>query len=140
MAHARLTREMDRRLSEAGLISLEVYDVLVILEYQEGYRMKMSDLAAQANFSKSGLTRLVDRLQKKGWIHRERCEEDRRVSYAILTAEGKKMREAAWPTYRASIAELFGDPLISDDSALIWSTKLDEMADKAHKTWLEATS
>lgn len=115
-AHARLTQLLEQKLSQSGNVSLDVYDVLVTLEYQDDHRLRMTDLARKKVFSKSGLTRLVDRLENQGFVKREPCENDRRGLYAVLTPKGQKARETAWPVFEQVMREFWGD-LLSDKKA-----------------------
>lgn len=108
IAHAKVTREIDRRLTEAGHVNLDVYDILVTLEFQEDFRLRMSELAERKAFSRSGLTRLVDRLEEQGLIVREPCPDDKRGAYAVLTDKGQQVRELAWPVFKDAIQELWG--------------------------------
>src|SRR5438552_2665380 len=81
-ANDSLIREIDGRLAEAGVVQLDVYDVLLNLEEAPEHRLKMSQLADRVLVSKSGLTRLVDRLEKLGYVERHSCQSDRRAVYA----------------------------------------------------------
>jgi DNA-binding MarR family transcriptional regulator len=119
VAHATLVEQIDREMARADLVPLDWYDALLALEDAPNQRLKMSDLADQVLLSKSGLTRLVDRLEAKGYIRREACRADRRVAYAVLTPEGLKAREASWPTYRAAIQEHFVSQLSCEEAKVI---------------------
>lgn len=111
VSHMVLSRKIESALDAAGQPSLEVYDVLLRLELADGHGLKMSELASHILYSRSGLTRLVDRLVKLGWIERMACPKDRRSIYARLTPAGLTAREAAWPVYRAAIQEHFGSKI-----------------------------
>lgn len=111
VSHMVLSRKIESALDAAGQPSLEVYDVLLRLELADGHGLKMSELASQILYSRSGLTRLVDRLVKLGWIERMACPKDRRSIYARLTPAGLAAREAAWPVYRTAIQEHFGSQI-----------------------------
>ncbi len=119
LAHATLVEQIDHEMALSNLIPLDWYDALLALEDAPNHRMKMSDLADQVLLSKSGLTRLVDRLEAKGYIKREGCRADRRVAYAVLTAEGLKAREKSWPTYRAAIQEHFASHLTDEEAKVL---------------------
>ncbi len=106
-AHKRITGIIAREMQKKSPLSLEQYDVLVTLEYEPDGRLRMSDLAERVLLSKSGLTRLVDRLEAKGWVKREACDKDRRGAYAVLTPAGQKMRESAWPVLQECMVHLF---------------------------------
>jgi DNA-binding MarR family transcriptional regulator len=66
--------------------------------------------------SPSGLTRVIDRLQKAGLVRRERCESDRRSTYAVITPRGRAERKSAWPTYERGLREVWA-AFISDEQA-----------------------
>lgn len=124
VSHAVLTKEIDGRLAQAGVVPLDVYDVLLQLEDAAHQRMRMSDLADAVILSRSGLTRLVDRLESEGLIQRATCPKDRRALYAVLTPKGLAERERAWPAYRKAIAEVFGK-FMSDEEATTVESVLD---------------
>lgn len=116
VAYARLTKALDAKFVAEGLPALEVYDVLLALEDAPDRRLTMSELAEAVVFSRSGLTRLVDRLQMQGYVHREMHPRDRRSTYAVLTTAGLELRERAWPRYSELIQEHFGQ-YVSDEEA-----------------------
>lgn len=114
VAYARCTRELDYRLQESGHIPLDVYDVLVTLEYQTESRLRLKDLADRIVSSRSGLSRLVDRLEDKGYVRREACTRDKRGLYAVLTPEGQAARLAAWKVLEPAIQDLWGELVTAD--------------------------
>jgi DNA-binding MarR family transcriptional regulator len=116
-AHAVLVSEVERRLKEAELPELAWYDVLWALERAPKRRLRMHELADAVVVSRSNLTRLADRLESNGLVSRERCDDDRRSSFAVLTDAGSEMRKRMWPVYRAAIEELFDDHLSADEQA-----------------------
>jgi len=95
-AHASITRTLERELdTEAGL-PLAWYDVLVQLATAPGRKLRMAQLADEVLLSRSGLTRLVDRLEKEGLVRRERSADDARGTFTVLTPAGvQRLREAA---------------------------------------------
>jgi DNA-binding MarR family transcriptional regulator len=119
LAHATLVEQIDKRMAQANLLPLDWYDALLALEDAPGQRLKMSELADQVLLSKSGLTRLVDRMEAKGYLRRESCMSDRRVAYAVLTPEGLNAREKSWPTYRAAIEEFYASQLSPEEAKVI---------------------
>src|SRR4051794_3614666 len=98
--HATLIRELDDELMAAHSLPLVSYDVLVNLE--DG-PMRMSDLADTVLLSRSGLTRLVDRLSAQGLIERRPCEDDGRGSLAALTPAGEARLAEARPTHLGGV-------------------------------------
>jgi DNA-binding MarR family transcriptional regulator len=119
MAHAALVEQIDKVMAEANLLPLDWYDVLLALEDAPDQKLKMTELAEQVLLSKSGLTRLVDRMEAKGYVCRKACTADRRVSYASLTPKGLKAREQSWPTYRAAIHEHFTQHLSDEEARVV---------------------
>ena len=95
-AHAVITATLSRELEEARGLPLVQYDVLVQLSEAPEGRLRMQQLADRVLFSRSGLTRLVDRMADQGLVRRERCADDRRGTFAALTPAGRRrLRDAA---------------------------------------------
>jgi DNA-binding MarR family transcriptional regulator len=114
-----LKKQIDKALTEQGQVTLDVYDVLLSLEGAEGQRLRMSELADSVLLSRSGITRLVDRLEREGYVRRESCPGDRRSLWAVLTPAGLSAREEAWPVYRAAISELFAQKMHPDEAKVL---------------------
>lgn len=127
-ANALVLEKIERALAEAGMPPLGWYDVLLELSGASGGRLRMHELARAVVLSRSGLTRLVDRLEKAGLLVREPDPADRRGSYAAITTEGKSMLRRMWPVYAAGIAEHFGRHL-SDEEARIVADALNRVAE-----------
>lgn len=106
--HAKLITHIDARLAEAGQIPLHWYDVLIELYEAPERKLRMHELAEKVVLSRSGLTRLVDRLEREGYLRRELDANDRRGFYAILTEKGVEALRSAWPIYREGIVQYFG--------------------------------
>jgi len=106
-AHASLAKRLDAELEAAHRLPMSSYEVLSRLEDQEGGRMRMCELAEEAQLSRSGLTRLVDRLEREELLMRCSCEHDARGSYACLTDLGRERVEAARVTHLAVVREHF---------------------------------
>lgn len=120
-AHTCLTDAMEAELREANLVSLAVYDVLVTLEMAEGETMRMSELASRVLYSRSGLTRLVDRLESSGYVTRNRCPDDRRGFLCTLTDKGRKAREEAWPVVSRCMTDFFARHLSKEETEVVSS-------------------
>jgi DNA-binding MarR family transcriptional regulator len=111
LAHARVMRALERELQEEQDLALTDYDVLVQLATAEDRRLRMSDLADRLLLSRSGATRLVDRLVTDGLVERVTCESDRRGQWAMLTDDGVERLRQATPTHLRGVAEHFVDRL-----------------------------
>lgn len=119
-AHAALTREIDAALAAAGLPALAWYDVLWPLYRAPGRRLRMGELAEQVvTISRTGLTRLVDRVEEAGLLRREACPNDRRGTDVVLTDDGRKMLRRMWPVYARVVQEAFVSALTKEESAVI---------------------
>ena len=105
--HAQLSKALDAQLDAAHGLQLTSYEVLMYLSDAEGGRMRMNDLAASVLLSRSGLTRLVDRLERDGYLERCSCAHDARGAFAVLTPAGREKLEAARETHLAGVRELF---------------------------------
>jgi DNA-binding MarR family transcriptional regulator len=122
-AHARLIARIDQELADAGCVPLHWYDVLIELAEAPGRRLRMSDLARKVVLSRSGLTRLVDKLEANGLLSREPAPTDGRGAYAVLTEAGRASLRQAWPVYARGIQAHFA-AYLSDDEARIYSEAL----------------
>ena len=118
-SHARLIARIDQDLAAAGQIPLNWYDVLIELAEAPKHRLRMSELADKVVLSKSGLTRLVDRLEKEGFLRRKRTSEDKRGAYAVLTDQGWEAMRQAWPVYASGIQSYFAHYLNVDEAHLL---------------------
>src|SRR3954452_200644 len=88
--HSMLVRELDEELTERHGLPISSYDVLVQLDEAPEGRLRMSALADAVLLSRSGLSRLVTRLETKGLIERLECANDARVSFAANTDKGRR--------------------------------------------------
>lgn len=114
-AHARVTRALERELQTDAGMALADYDVLVQLAMTDAGRLRMSELADRLLLSRSGVTRLVDRLEKAGLVRRHACESDRRGSWAQLTDAGSARLEDALPRHLRGVDEHFLDRIPTDE-------------------------
>src|ERR1700757_4571102 len=114
-AHAAITRQLNADLLNAHGLTLSDYEVLLRLSKAEGSMMRRVDLAESVLLTASGITRLLDGLERSGYVSRAASEQDARVSYAVLTDEGYEKLRSAAPTHVGSIRELFGEQFSSDE-------------------------
>lgn len=114
-AHARVVRALEQELGDEQDMALTDYDVLVQLANANPRRLRMSELADRLLLSRSGVTRLVDRLQASGLVERVICDDDRRGQWAALTPAGEERLRRAAPTHLRGVAEHFLDRLSPDE-------------------------
>jgi DNA-binding MarR family transcriptional regulator len=98
---------LERRLQAGAGVSLAEHEVLVRLATAPGKRLRMLDLATLLLVSKSGITRLVDRLTREGWVRRELSDLDRRFVYAALTERGHAKVRASVPVFAEAVRDAF---------------------------------
>ena len=107
-AHASITRELSARLEAAHGLTLNDYDVLVQLAYAPDRQLRRVDLARSVLLSPSGITRLLDGLEREGWVEKGHCASDARVTYAVLTDVGLTKFRAVRKTHIVDIETVFG--------------------------------
>lgn len=129
-SNALVLEKIERALAEAELPPLGWYDVLLELFGAPDGRLRMHELARAVVLSRSGLTRLVDRLEGAGLLRREPDPADRRGSYAAITEDGRATLRRMWPVYAAGIARHLGAHL-TDEEARVISGALGRVADAA---------
>ena len=121
-AHSTMLRRIARDLEAEGLPPLTWYDVLAALrDAPEPQGLKQVELAERVLLSNSGLSRLIDRIEKAGLVARVRCPGDRRSLNIQLTDEGREMLEQMWPVYARGVAEDFL-PALGANSCEVRST------------------
>lgn len=108
-AHARLTRVLEAELIAGQRLSLAAYDVLVQLAEAPHHRLRMTELAEAVLLSRSGVTRLVDRLERGGLVLRERADGDGRGVVAVLTAQGLDRLRTASGTHLTGVVRHFAE-------------------------------
>jgi DNA-binding MarR family transcriptional regulator len=106
-AHASIVKELDAELQAAHRLPLSSFDVLVQLSLAPESRMQMHELAEAVHISRSGLSRLVDRLERQGLIERHRGERDPRQVFACITEPGLERLAETTPTHLAGVRRRF---------------------------------
>ena len=110
-AQAALLRQLESELIEKEDMTLAEFDVLIQLGMAPDRRLRMTELSERVRLSRSGLTRLVDRLVQAGLVKRGKCAEDRRGTFAILTTVGGSRLHRARPVHLRGVREHFGKRL-----------------------------
>jgi DNA-binding MarR family transcriptional regulator len=113
--HSAVVRELNTKmLAEHGL-TISDYEVLLRLANAPERSMRRVDLAESVLLTPSGITRLLDGLERCGYVERGSCETDRRVTYAVLTARGHSKLTDARKSHLDDVRELFTDRFSDDE-------------------------
>src|SRR3954454_6437858 len=116
-ANAAVTRQLSAQLTADHGLNLSAYEALLRLARAPDSRLRRGDLAKGILLSPGGVTRLLDGLEREGFVTRDECASDRRVSYAVLTKAGRdKLREAS-KSHTRQIRELLGGPYDEEELA-----------------------
>lgn len=129
-AHARVTRRLDEELRVEHDLSLAEYDALLTIANAPDRRIRMRQLADRVILSKSGVTRLIDRLVLDGLVERDACQTDARGAEAVLTQAGLDRLRRASRTHLRGIAEHFLGAVDTVDLATI-ERSMQAVADRA---------
>jgi DNA-binding MarR family transcriptional regulator len=118
-AHAILMQRVGRDLAAATCVPVGSYDVLRLVHAAPGGRLRLGELARAVHLTRSGVTRLANRLEKAGLLRREEHAPDRRGSCAVLTDRGRNERRRARPVFVRAVAEHFGSHLSDGETATL---------------------
>jgi MarR family transcriptional regulator, 2-MHQ and catechol-resistance regulon repressor len=121
-AHSRLTGRLEAELERSHGLSLTEYEVLYRLSASPGHRLRLNQLTSHARMTKSGVSRLVERLQRDGLLCTERCPSDRRGAYAVLTSEGQAVFRRAAALHLRGVQDHFGRHLDDSEAASLRAT------------------
>ncbi len=113
--HAHVTRLLDAEMQATHGLSVSAYEVLMFLGDAPGHRMRMSEIADGVLLTRSGCTRLVDRLARRGYVVRAAADSDGRGLYAEITPEGLAIAKVARRTHLAGVRREFLSRLRGDD-------------------------
>jgi DNA-binding MarR family transcriptional regulator len=114
-AHSAITRRLERDLAVAHGLTLSGYDVLIQLMHAPGGRLRPVELAKAVVLTRSGITRLVQGLERAGLVERVDCPEDARGFLVALTPGGLELVRRARATHLEGVAELFSDRYTEDE-------------------------
>jgi len=114
-AHSAVTRALNADLVQTHGLTINDYEVLLLLARAEERALRRVDLAESLVLTASGITRLLEGLERAGYVAKRRCESDARVTYAVLTDTGlEKLREAS-DIHLAGVRGLFEDRFTEDE-------------------------
>jgi len=120
-AYSRTIDALARELREEEGLPLAWYDVLVQLSEAPDHRLRMQELAEAILLSKSGLTRLIDRMERDGLVARQACPDDRRGTFAEMTPAGLRRLESTAPTHIRGVLEHFASRFDDAEAATLAS-------------------
>jgi DNA-binding MarR family transcriptional regulator len=127
---ALMVDRLDRELQERVGIQLTWYEVLAQLSSSTTRRMPMKQLAESVSLSKSGITRLVDRMERSGLVERHSCSDDGRVCFAGLTRRGLSVLQVARPVAAEGVEEYFARHITAEE-AQVMATALKRVLEAA---------
>jgi DNA-binding MarR family transcriptional regulator len=105
--HAAVTRELSARLVADHGLTINDYEALLHLSHAPEGAMRRVDLAEELVLTPSGVTRLLEGLERAGWVKKGACKSDARVTYAVLTDKGRAKLEHASSSHLAQVRALF---------------------------------
>jgi DNA-binding MarR family transcriptional regulator len=117
--HASLVKTLDAQLEAEHNLPLTSYEVLLHLVEAQNSRMRMHDVAWSVRLSRSGLTRLVDRLERDGLVRRVSCSDDARGAFACITEQGRAKLAEARATHLAGVRSHFLSRFSADELEVI---------------------
>jgi DNA-binding MarR family transcriptional regulator len=118
-AHASTTRRFNAELVADHGLTINDYEVLLHLSHADDRRLRRVDLAERVLLTPSGITRLLEGLERAGYVERANCDSDARVTYAQLTEEGEeKLREAS-KSHVAGIRDFFRERFSKEELAVL---------------------
>jgi len=118
-AHGCLVKRLDAQLEAEHGLPLTSFEVLRRLGATDHGRLRMHDIASSVLLSRSGLTRLIDRLERDGLVRRCSCENDARGAYAVITDAGRRKAEEARAAHLAGVRALFVAHFSEDELATL---------------------
>ena len=118
-AHAATTRALSADLVAEHGLTINDYEALLYLSRADGQRLKRVELAGRLLLTASGVTRLLEGLERAGYVKKDACAADHRVTYAVLTDAGREKLEEASRAHLVAIEELFNSALSADEIAML---------------------
>jgi DNA-binding MarR family transcriptional regulator len=114
-AHQTLTRELSARLVADHGLTINDYEALLHLSRASEHGMKRVDLAERLMLTPSGVTRLLDGLERDGWVRKGSCDSDARITYAVLTEAGRERLEAAGRSHLRQVRAIFEERFAGEE-------------------------
>jgi DNA-binding MarR family transcriptional regulator len=120
-AHSNIIKALEREMEEDQHLPLNWFDVLAWLSHAPDGRLRMQVLADSIYLSNSGLTRLLDRMAAAGLVERQTCPDDRRGWYAVITTQGRRAFESAFPRHTQAVEKYFLNCFTEDEAEVLQS-------------------
>lgn len=117
VAHALSIQKIEKTLAAIAPLSLHEYDILLTLDRSTDRKLRYSELVSASVFTKSGITRILKRLESRGFIDRIKCESDGRGAFACLNKSGTKALQDTWSVYSKEILAILAPALTQADAA-----------------------
>ena len=117
--HASATRALSGRLQVEHGLTINDYEALLYLARADDCTMRRVDLAQSLVLTPSGVTRLLDGLERSGYVEKATCDRDARVTYAVLTDAGRKKLQEASCGHVAEVRALFEERFSDDELATL---------------------
>jgi DNA-binding MarR family transcriptional regulator len=114
-AHAAATRRFNRELMASHGLTINDFEVLVHLAHAEGGRLRRVDLAQRVLLTASGITRLLDGLERSKLVCKASCAADARVTYAEITPQGRELLADARASHVEGVRALFAERFTPDE-------------------------
>lgn len=111
-----LVNAIETALKESNLPDMKYYDILWALENMPNHQSRLYELADELHFARHNVTRLLERMEKDGFVIKTTCEEDGRGLFAKLTDEGLQMRKKMWQVKVPAIKNIFADKLSIEEA------------------------
>ena len=118
-SHAALIDRLGEELQEEKGLPLPWFEVLLFLSRAPDGHMRMGELAGSLLLTPSGITRLVDRMEADGLVHRQQCPNDRRGWNAVITPAGRQRLRSATPVHLRGIEQHFGRHVTDHEADLL---------------------
>jgi len=118
-SHAGTSRELSADLSAKHALTINDYECLLLLSRAENQSLRRIDLASKLLLTASGVTRMLDGLEREGYVEKGSCASDARVTYAVLTEKGREKLERASRSHVAAIRALFEARFSPDELATL---------------------
>lgn len=112
---SKILLQVENEFEKAGLIGYRAYEVLVALLHAPNQQLRLNELAERVGLSRSGLTRMADRLEKEELLRRDRSPVDGRGINAHLSPRGREAVRSAWPTFQACLESWLGENLDAEE-------------------------